>query len=65
MSMYAFFRMLGSLSSSLDTATTISGPAFQVIVVYAGYIIPRQSMHPWLYWVPDSDISLIYLALVH
>lgn len=52
MSMYAFFRMLGALCSSLDVATRISGISIQALIVYAGYIIPRPSMHPWLSWVP-------------
>jgi len=50
MSMYAFFRMLGALSASLDVAKKISGISIQALIVYAGYIIPRPSMHPWLYW---------------
>lgn len=36
MAMYAYFRMLGALSSSLDVATRISGISIQVLVVYAG-----------------------------
>ena len=51
MSTYAFFRMMGSLVPSLDAATALSGVAIQALVVYAGYIIPRPSMHPWLYWL--------------
>ena len=51
MTMYAFFRMLGALCSSLDVATRISGVSIQALIVYAGYVIPRPSMHPWLYWV--------------
>ncbi|CCG82129.1 putative ABC transporter [Taphrina deformans PYCC 5710] len=51
MSMYAFFRMLGALVPSLDAATAISGVAIQALIVYAGYIIPRPSMHPWFVWI--------------
>jgi ATP-binding cassette, subfamily G (WHITE), member 2, SNQ2 len=36
MSMYAFFRMVGSLSANLDAATRISGISIQILVVYAG-----------------------------
>ena len=36
MTMYAFFRMVGALSSSLDVATRISGISIQILVVYAG-----------------------------
>jgi ABC-type multidrug transport system ATPase subunit/ABC-type multidrug transport system permease subunit len=48
---YSFFRMLGSLVPSLNAATALSGLSIQALVVYAGYIIPRPSMHPWLYWL--------------
>ncbi|ORY85494.1 putative ABC transporter [Protomyces lactucae-debilis] len=51
MAVYSFFRMLGALVPSLDAATALSGIAIQALVVYAGYIIPRPSMHPWLYWL--------------
>lgn len=36
MSMYAFFRMVGALSSSLDVATRVSGIGIQILIVYAG-----------------------------
>jgi len=36
MTMYAFFRMVGALSSNLDVATRISGISIQILVVYAG-----------------------------
>lgn len=37
MTMYAFFRMVGALSSSLDAATRVSGISIQILVVYGGY----------------------------
>jgi ABC-type multidrug transport system permease subunit len=37
LAMYAFFRMLGALSSTLDAATRVSGISIQILVVYAGY----------------------------
>jgi ATP-binding cassette, subfamily G (WHITE), member 2, SNQ2 len=36
MTMYAFFRMMGALSASLDTATRISGICIQIVIVYGG-----------------------------
>ena len=36
MAMYAFFRMMGALSPSLDVATRLSGISIQILVVYAG-----------------------------
>lgn len=35
MCMFAFFRMLGALTSSLDVATRISGISIQALIVYA------------------------------
>ena len=51
MTMYAFFRAIGALVSSLDVATRITGVAIQALVVYTGYLIPPGSMHPWFKWL--------------
>ncbi|KAF1845157.1 uncharacterized protein K460DRAFT_394877 [Cucurbitaria berberidis CBS 394.84] len=51
MTMYAFFRAIGALVGSLDVATRITGVAIQAVVVYTGYLIPPQSMHPWFSWL--------------
>lgn len=51
MSMYSFFRAVGALCKSLDVATRITGVAIQALVVYTGYLIPPQKMHPWFKWL--------------
>ncbi|KAF1352679.1 hypothetical protein EJ07DRAFT_183458 [Lizonia empirigonia] len=51
MTMYAFFRAIGSLVGSLDIATRITGVAIQALVVYTGYLIPPSKMHPWFSWL--------------
>ncbi|KAF1813415.1 putative ABC transporter [Eremomyces bilateralis CBS 781.70] len=51
MSMYAFFRAVGSFVSSLDIATRITGVAIQIFVVYTGYLIPKTKMRPWFKWL--------------
>jgi len=51
MVMYSFFRSLGALCKSLDVATRLTGVAIQVIIVYTGYLIPPQKMHPWFKWL--------------
>lgn len=51
MTMYAFFRAIGALSSSLDAATRITGVAIQALIVYTGYLIPPNKMHPWFSWL--------------
>jgi ATP-binding cassette, subfamily G (WHITE), member 2, PDR len=69
MAIYAYFRMLGALSASLNGATRITGLSLQVLVVYAGmqsllwarlmegYIIPRPTMHPWFSWVFHHSVK--------
>ena len=51
MNMYSFFRALGALVKSLDVATRITGVAVQILIVYTGYLIPPQKMHPWFKWL--------------
>ncbi|KAF2749888.1 hypothetical protein M011DRAFT_465546 [Sporormia fimetaria CBS 119925] len=51
MTIYAFFRALGSLVGSLDVATRLTGVAIQALVVYTGYLIPPSKMHPWFSWL--------------
>ncbi|MCJ1392519.1 hypothetical protein MMC18_005387 [Xylographa bjoerkii] len=51
MTMYSFFRSIGSLVPSLDVATRITGVAIQALVVYTGYLIPPTKMHPWFKWL--------------
>ena len=51
MTMYAFFRAIGALVSSLDVATRITGVAIQALIVYTGYLIPPRKMHPWFSWL--------------
>lgn len=50
LSMYSFFRAIGALVASLDVATRITGVAVQALIVYTGYLIPPQKMHPWFKW---------------
>ena len=69
MTMYAFFRAIGALVSSLDVATRITGVAIQALVTYTGYLIPPNSMHPWLKWLwyinPVSYGKYLLLSLFH
>ncbi|KAI9886100.1 MAG: hypothetical protein M1823_002118 [Watsoniomyces obsoletus] len=51
MTMYSFFRAIGSLSRNLDIATRVTGVSIQALIVYTGYIIPPTKMRPWLEWL--------------
>lgn len=55
MTMYACFRSVGALVSSLDVATRITGVLIQALVVYTGYLIPPDQMHPWFSWIRWVD----------
>jgi ABC-type multidrug transport system ATPase subunit/ABC-type multidrug transport system permease subunit len=48
---YAFFRAISAWCGTLDVATRFTGVAIQILVVYTGYLIPPDSMHPWFGWL--------------
>ena len=65
MSMYSFFRALGALCKSLDTATRLTGVAIQALIVYTGYLIPPEKMHPWFKWlIWINPVQYGYEALI-
>jgi ATP-binding cassette subfamily G (WHITE) protein 2 (SNQ2) len=45
------YRMIGSLFQNFDNASKISGFWTMAMMVYAGYFIPQQNMHPWFGWI--------------
>ncbi|KAG5926073.1 hypothetical protein E4U42_003685, partial [Claviceps africana] len=51
MTTYAYFRALSAWCKSLDLATRFTGLSIQILIVYTGYIIPPDSMHPWFGWL--------------
>ncbi|KAJ1680260.1 ATP-binding cassette transporter snq2 [Spiromyces aspiralis] len=55
LSLSAFFRCIGSISPNIDVAHTISGVSLLFLSIYAGYIIPYGSMHPWFIWIHWID----------
>ncbi|KAF9428716.1 hypothetical protein BGZ94_001367 [Podila epigama] len=50
MCMTAFFRMWASVSATFDAAARNSGLILLALILYSGYMIPYQSMHPWFIW---------------
>lgn len=48
---YAFFRTISAWCKTLDSATRFTGISIQILVVYTGYLIPPDSMHPWFSWL--------------
>lgn len=51
MMMNGFFRFFGAVTSSFFFATQISGVLLIALVTYTGYVIPYNTMHPWLFWI--------------
>ncbi|KAF9434230.1 hypothetical protein BGZ76_008355 [Entomortierella beljakovae] len=49
--MTAFFRMWAAVSATFDAASGNSGLILLALILYSGYMIPYQSMHPWFIWV--------------
>jgi len=49
--MTAFFRMWGCASKTFDDATKYSGLLLLALILYSGYLIPYQAMHPWFIWI--------------
>ncbi|KAF9365572.1 hypothetical protein BGX34_009398 [Mortierella sp. NVP85] len=49
--MTAFFRMWAAVSATFDTASGNSGIILLALILYSGYMIPYQSMHPWFIWI--------------
>lgn len=45
------YRMIGTIFKSFDNASKVSGFWASVMMVYAGYFIPFQNMHPWFRWI--------------
>jgi ABC-type multidrug transport system permease subunit len=48
---YAFFRTISAWCKTLDSATRFTGISVQILIVYTGYLIPPDSMHPWFSWL--------------
>jgi ATP-binding cassette subfamily G (WHITE) protein 2 (SNQ2) len=55
--MTALYRMLASLSPEIDTAVRFSGIGLNILIIHAGYVIPKPQLlndyiwFGWLFWV--------------
>ena len=53
-SLTALYRMFAAVSPTLDDAVRFSGLAFNLLIIYAGYVIPRPTLiskYPWFGWL--------------
>lgn len=64
----ALYRMFAALSPEIDTAVRFSGLALNLLIIFVGYVIPKQSLlndvpwFGWLIWV--NPISYAYEAVL-
>ncbi|KAK9456593.1 ABC-2 type transporter-domain-containing protein [Dipodascopsis uninucleata] len=49
--MKVFFQMIATLTKTVETANSVAGLGLLALSIYAGYVIPRPSMHPWFKWI--------------
>ncbi|KAH8432475.1 uncharacterized protein LDX57_010110 [Aspergillus melleus] len=57
----ALFRTIAALVNRVEIALAIAGIILLVLSIYAGYVIPQPSMHPWFKWL--SYINPVYYAV--
>ncbi|KAI8140373.1 ABC-2 type transporter-domain-containing protein [Fennellomyces sp. T-0311] len=51
MMMNGLLRLFAGISKNFFTANVNAGTILVLVVIYTGYVIPYNSMHPWLFWV--------------
>ncbi|KNE98935.1 hypothetical protein PSTG_07780 [Puccinia striiformis f. sp. tritici PST-78] len=61
----AFFRFLGSISFSFDTAARMASVLVMSMVLYSGYMIPEPAMKRWLVWLYHiNPVNYAFSALM-
>ncbi|GAC94574.1 drug exporter [Pseudozyma hubeiensis SY62] len=60
LAMSALFRLFGTVCKSYDVAARLAAVIISGLVVFAGYVIPRDAMYRWLFWI--SYINPLYFA---
>ena len=64
----ALYRMFAALSPSIDDAVRFSGIALNILIIYVGYIIPKQTLlqdriwFGWLFWI--NPVAYSYEAVL-
>jgi len=61
----SFFRFLGSISFSFDTAARMASAFVMCMVLYSGYMIPEPAMKRWLVWIYHiNPVNYAFSALM-
>ncbi|KAK0545285.1 ATP-binding cassette transporter snq2 [Tilletia horrida] len=58
MAMNSLFRVFGTVCQSYDVAARLASIIITGLVLFAGYVIPRDAMRRWLFWI--SYINPLY-----
>ncbi|KAH0541819.1 hypothetical protein FGG08_003702 [Glutinoglossum americanum] len=59
------FRTIGMATKTVEIAMGIAGVCVLAMAIYAGYIIPVPSMHPWFRWINYvNPVSYSFEALM-
>ncbi|KAF2675667.1 hypothetical protein K458DRAFT_471249 [Lentithecium fluviatile CBS 122367] len=65
LTMSMFFRMVGSLSRTIQQAMTPVSNVIMLFIIYAGFVIPPGYMVPWLGWIRwINPIAYAYESLM-
>ncbi|KAI9772587.1 MAG: ATP-binding cassette transporter snq2 [Geoglossum umbratile] len=59
------FRTIGAATKKVEVAMGMAGVSILAMAIYAGYIIPVPSMHPWFRWINYiNPVSYAFEALM-
>ncbi|PSN70792.1 ABC-transporter [Corynespora cassiicola Philippines] len=61
LTMTTWFRFIAAVASSVETALATAGLSVIALSIYAGYIIPRPSMHSWFKWI--STVNPLFYTI--
>ena len=64
----AMYRMLASMSPSIDDAVRFAGMALNLLVIYTGYVISKPvllSQKIWFGWIIHINPLSYALSLIH
>ncbi|GME61260.1 abc transporter cdr4 [Neofusicoccum parvum] len=65
LTMSMFFRMVGSISRTVEQTMAPVGIFLANYMIYTGFVIPSNYMHPWLRWVGYIDpVSYAFESLM-
>jgi ATP-binding cassette, subfamily G (WHITE), member 2, PDR len=63
LTMSAIFRTLAAVTKTISQAMSLAGVMVLALVIYAGFVLPVPSMHPWFQWIHYLSKSSLFLVL--